>query len=93
MSEERIRSLVESNPGQASEAEYTLVHDVIAQHAPCNVLVFGVGRDSSLWIDTNEGGRKTSSASVSTHCCDRTGGLDFSGGGWRGGLSGPPSGI
>ena len=29
MSLERIRSLVESNPGQASEAEYTLVHDVM----------------------------------------------------------------
>ena len=56
MTRERIRALVESNPGQASEAEYTLVHDVLTGQAPCNLLVFGVGRDSSLWMDTNDGG-------------------------------------
>ncbi|MGB0542458.1 MAG: hypothetical protein ACPGPI_01990 [Longimicrobiales bacterium] len=56
MSQERIRSLVENNPGQASAAEYMLVHGVIATQAPCNLLVFGVGRDSSLWVDTNKGG-------------------------------------
>lgn len=57
MSRERIRALVESNPGQASEAEYTLVYDVLMERAPCNLLVFGVGRDSSLWMDANDGGR------------------------------------
>ena len=56
MSEERIRALVESNPGQASVAEYTMVHDVISELAPCRVLVFAVGRDSSLWIDANVAG-------------------------------------
>lgn len=59
MSEERIRALVEANPGQASLDEYALVHGVVAGQAPCNLLVFGVGRDSSLWIDTNDGGRTT----------------------------------
>lgn len=57
MSRERIRALVESNPGQASEAEYSLVHGVLSRRAPCNLLVFGVGRDSSLWMDVNDGGR------------------------------------
>lgn len=57
MTRERIRALVASNPGQASVEEYTLVHDVVAERAPCNLLVFGVGRDSSLWIDTNAEGR------------------------------------
>ena len=57
MSRERIRALVESNPGQASEAEYSLVHGVLCGRAPCNLLVFGVGRDSSLWMDVNDGGR------------------------------------
>ena len=57
MSRERIRALVESNPGQASEAEYSLVHGVLCGRAPCNLLVFGVGRDSSLWMDVNNGGR------------------------------------
>jgi len=57
VSRERIRALVESNPGQASEAEYSLVHGVLCGRAPCNLLVFGVGRDSSLWMDVNNGGR------------------------------------
>ena len=56
MTRERIRALVESNPGQASEAEYTLVYDVLTGQTPCNLLVFGVGRDSSLWMDTNDQG-------------------------------------
>ena len=56
MSQEEIRALVESNPGQASFEEYMLVHDLIMSKAPCNVLVFGVGRDSSLWIHANAGG-------------------------------------
>ncbi len=34
-----------------------LVHEVLAEQAPCNLLVFGVGRDSSLWMDANDGGR------------------------------------
>lgn len=53
----RIRELVERNPGQATFEEYKIVYDVVMRRAPCNVLVFGVGRDSPLWIDGNQGGR------------------------------------
>ena len=57
MSDAAIRTLIESNPGQATFEEYKLLHDVVMARAPCNVLVFGVGRDSPLWIDANVGGR------------------------------------
>lgn len=56
MTEAAIRSLVESNPGQATVEEYLLVYRVLAARAPCRLLVFGVGRDSQLWLDTNRGG-------------------------------------
>jgi hypothetical protein len=52
-----VRALVESNPGQATFEEYKLVHDIVLERAPSNVLVFGVGRDSGLWLDANRGGR------------------------------------
>lgn len=57
MSDEAIRALVRDNPGQATYDEYKLVHDVVVHRAPCNLLVFGVGRDSSLWLDANASGR------------------------------------
>ncbi|NNF13299.1 MAG: hypothetical protein HKN72_08755 [Gemmatimonadetes bacterium] len=57
MSDEAIRALVRENPGQATYDEYKLVHDVLERRAPCNLLVFGVGRDTSLWLDANRGGR------------------------------------
>lgn len=53
---DRIVQLVKTNPGQLSVAEYTSVAQEIFNRAPCNVLVFGVGNDSSLWIDANNGG-------------------------------------
>lgn len=56
MTDEAIRELVRENPGQATYEEYKLVHDVVTRRAPCNVLVFGVGRDSTLWLDANDGG-------------------------------------
>lgn len=52
-----IRALVTSNPGQATFQEYKLVHDLVRSRAPCSMLVFGVGRDSRLWLDANAGGR------------------------------------
>lgn len=52
----RAEELVKHNPGQMSNAEYTCIADEIEKLAPCNVLVFGVGRDSQLWIDVNCGG-------------------------------------
>lgn len=57
MIDDTIRTLVEENPGQASFEEYKLVHEVVSGRAPCNLLVFGTGRDSSLWMETNAGGR------------------------------------
>lgn len=56
MSDDRIRELVAGNPGQATVAEYKLVLDAVRRRAPCRMLVFGVGRDSTLWIDGNAGG-------------------------------------
>lgn len=51
-----IRALVEANPGQGTFEEYKLVHDVVLERAPCSMLVFGVGRDSRLWLAANDGG-------------------------------------
>lgn len=51
--EQEIRCLVKSNPQQLSEAEYALIAEMLISKAPCNMLVFGVGRDSSLWIKLN----------------------------------------
>lgn len=52
-----IRALVEANPGQGSFEEYACVLDTILAKAPCNLLVFGVGKDSQLWLRANAGGR------------------------------------
>jgi hypothetical protein len=56
-SDRELRELVESNPGQATLEEYRLLRDRIVANAPGNVLIFGVGRDSHLWIDANRRGR------------------------------------
>lgn len=55
--EERINGIVESNPFQLSRSEYRYVADLVTSRAACNLLVFGVGRDSRLWIEANSGGR------------------------------------
>jgi hypothetical protein len=57
MTDDAIRDLVRENPGQATYEEYKLVHDVVVARAPCDLLVFGVGRDSALWLELNAGGR------------------------------------
>lgn len=57
MTDEEIRELVRANPGQATYEEYKLVFDVVTRRAPCNFLIFGVGRDSTLWVGANPGGR------------------------------------
>jgi uncharacterized protein (TIGR01627 family) len=51
-----LRALVESNPGQATFPEYRLLRDTIRAVAPCDLLIFGVGKDSGFWLDANEGG-------------------------------------
>ena len=39
------------------ESEYKFVYNALISKAPCNMLVYGVGFDSKLWIDVNKGGR------------------------------------
>lgn len=54
---EEIKHLVAGNPYQLSVNEYSLIAEHLVQKAPCNMLVFGVGRDSSLWIKSNRFGK------------------------------------
>ncbi|QQR91254.1 MAG: hypothetical protein IPJ88_05860 [Myxococcales bacterium] len=56
-SDEGIADLVRNNPGQGTEGEYRYFRDVILTKSPCNLLIFGVGKDSQIWIDANKGGR------------------------------------
>jgi uncharacterized protein (TIGR01627 family) len=51
-----LRTLVAGNPGQGTFEEYRYLREVIRAKAPCRLLVFGVGKDSALWIAANEGG-------------------------------------
>lgn len=46
---EKIRLLVESNPGQMNTHEYTAILQTILSIPSARVLVFGVGRDSTLY--------------------------------------------
>ena len=41
---------------QGSFAEYRYLRDQIVARRPCNLLVFGVGRDSQLWLRANPEG-------------------------------------
>lgn len=54
--DEDLRQLVAENPGQGSFEEYKHLRDTIKAHAPCELLIFGVGKDSKLWVDANPGG-------------------------------------
>ncbi len=52
-----LRELVEGNPGQGSFEEYRHLRETIRRRAPCRLLIFGVGKDSTFWMQANEGGR------------------------------------
>lgn len=54
--DDALHAFVDSNPGQGSFEEYRLIRDVIRARAPCALLVFGVGRDSRIWLGENAGG-------------------------------------
>lgn len=56
-SDQDLRDLVRDNPGQGTFEEYKHLRDLTRAIAPCNLLVFGVGRDSAIWLDANQGGR------------------------------------
>lgn len=43
--------------GGMQREEYRLIAEIVAQHAPCNLLVYSVGNDSKLWTKANAGGR------------------------------------
>lgn len=51
-----LRALVDDNPGQGTLAEYRHFRNTIRNRAPCNLLVFGVGKDSRFWLEANVGG-------------------------------------
>ena len=40
-----------------TEEEYGAIADELQARGPCSLLVFGLGKDSSLWIDVNKSGR------------------------------------
>ena len=50
------QSLEASNPGNGSAAEYKFIGELIKQYVPANVLIFSVGKDSSLWYSINQRG-------------------------------------
>ena len=52
-----IAELVDRNPYQLSIKEYELVAKTLYEKGYCNMLVFGVGRDSFLWMELNPGGK------------------------------------
>jgi len=52
----KIKSLLDTNPGQMSEAEYMKVLETIRKRASCKMLVFGMGKDSVLWNEANRDG-------------------------------------
>jgi len=52
-----LRELVRSNPGQMHLEEYQHTRNAIRAQAPCNLLIFGVGKDSRIWLEANRGGR------------------------------------
>ena len=39
-----------------SEQEYRVIANAVVRRSPCNVLVFGTGYDSELWMKCNVGG-------------------------------------
>jgi hypothetical protein len=52
-----IVDLVNNNPGQLSVNEYSFIVNKLIGENGCNFLVFGVGRDSKLWLDVNSNGK------------------------------------
>lgn len=57
----KVNKLIEklAGRGQCTYEEYEVVYDYVVDRAPCNLLVWGLGKDSALWIDSNEGGDTT----------------------------------
>lgn len=52
-----ITELVEDDPDQLSRDEYRYLAEIVAARSGCDLLVFGVGNDSKLWMHVNADGR------------------------------------
>jgi len=53
---EEIGSLVAQNPNQMNIKEYGRIAETLLEKGPCNLLVFGTGRDSDLYLRINAEG-------------------------------------
>lgn len=52
-----IEDVVKITSNQMSLEERIAIAETLTSKSPCNCLVFGVGRDSSLWMELNKNGR------------------------------------
>lgn len=52
-----IQRLVELNPNQMSFDEYVYLNKSIESKNGCNLLIFGLGKDSDLWLHANQNGK------------------------------------
>tara|TARA_R100000008_G_scaffold65594_1_gene42553 strand:- start:295 stop:957 length:663 start_codon:yes stop_codon:yes gene_type:complete len=52
-----IQYLVEQNPNQMSFEEYVYLYELITSKKGCNLLIFGLGRDSMMWLHSNTNGK------------------------------------
>ena len=51
-----ISKLVKNNPKQLTIREYSIIANTVFEKRGCNMLVFGVGQDSKLWMLANKKG-------------------------------------
>ena len=54
---DQLQELVDFNPGQISFEEYCYMFQMIANKSGSNFLVFGLGKDSHMWMKCNQGGK------------------------------------
>ena len=52
-----IKEMKKNGIGLMSEAQYLNVGYVVELLSPCNLLIFGLGEDSSLWTENNKAGK------------------------------------
>ena len=53
----RCEALAKANKGQGKSDEYEYIASLLSDLSPCNLLVFGLGNDSGLWLDINTKGK------------------------------------
>ena len=53
---DEIDELIDDNPGQMSFDQYQYIYDTVSSKNGCNFLIFGLGKDSQLWIEANKNG-------------------------------------